>query len=294
MRRALPLLLTFLVAPYALVGAAQQVGVGRSLGEWLAAVGASVERYYARAQSVICTETVTVQALGYDLMPDATASRRLVFELRVAWDPPEGGGVPEARVQRELIRVNNRAPRPKDKPSCTDPTPVAPDTLEMLLPAKQGDYIFTLAGPGRVNGRQVVMLDYRSRQAGPIAVKAHEDREDCYQVDMPGRTRGRVWIDTDTANVLRLDERLAGFVDVRVPGRDRKMKASLDVTFERLDSSTVYRPVIFTDPEETLLLPASSDSVAVVRNSGAPRQRTTERFSNYRRFTTEGRIVQDE
>ena len=102
-----------------------------------------------------------------------------------------------------------------------------------------------------------------------------------------------LWIDSDTGGVLRLDERLTGFVDVRVPGRDRKMNVPLDVTFERLDSSTNYRPVTFTSPDETLMLPSSADSLTVVRNSGVPRQRTSQRFTNYQRFTTEGRIVQE-
>jgi hypothetical protein len=294
MRRACLTLAALLAAPYALALGAQSAGrPGDGLAGLLASVGASVERYYARAQSVICTEAVTIQTLGYDLLADSNVARRLVYELRVAWDPREGDGVPEARVQRELLRVNNRPPRPKDKPSCTDPTPVSPDTLEMLLPSKQPEYTFALAGETRLRGRRATMLDYRARMPGPITVNAHDDREDCYQVDMPGRMRGRVWIDLETADVLRLDERLVGFVDVRVPATNRTSRMPLDVTFERLDSSTIYRPVTFTDPEETFMLPASAESMMVVRNSGVPRQRTSQRFSNYRRFTTSGRIVQN-
>ena len=292
MRRRWTFGLALVAVPLAMAGRAQPLS-GQGLADILARVGASVERYYARAQSVMCTETVSLQTLGYDLTADMSMQRRLVYELRVAWDPRDDGGVPEARVQRELVRINGRTPRPKDKPSCTDPTPVSPDTLEMLLPAKQGEYAFTMAGPTRLNNRLALMLDYRSRQPGPISVKTLEGREDCYQIEMPGRTRGRVWIDSDTGGVLRLDERLTGFVDVRVPGRDRKMNVPLDVTFERLDSSTNYRPVTFTSPDETLMLPSSADSLTVVRNSGVPRQRTSQRFTNYQRFTTEGRIVQE-
>jgi predicted Rdx family selenoprotein len=284
--------LGLLLVPLAVAGRAQS-GTEQGVAALLAKVGASVERYYAKAQSVMCTETVSLQTLGYDLIADAGMLRRLVYDLRVAWSPREDGGVPEARVERELVRVNSRPPRPKDKPNCTDPTPVSPDSLEMLLPAKQGDYVFSLAGATRINGRQAMMVDFRARQPGPVAVRAHEGREDCYQVDMPGRTRGRVWIDRDTADVLRLDERLIGFVDVRVPAADRRTKQPLDVTFERLDSSTIFRPVTFSDPEETLMLPSSADSLTVIRNSGVPRQRTSQRFTNYQRFTTEGRIVDD-
>ena len=291
MRRGWLLMLALLVAPGALVAGAQSTGSASGLAEILIRVGRSVERYYARAQSIICVETVSLRTLGYDLMSDSTPARRLLFELRVAWEPSEDGAAPAARVQRQLIEVNSRPPRPKDKQGCTDPTPVSPDTLEMLLPAKQVDYTFKLAGNGRIGGRTAVMLDFRARQAGPIAARAHEDREDCYHVDMPGRTRGRVWIDAETDDILRIDEHLIGAVDVRVPQKMTRSRLALDVTFERLDSSTIYRPVSFTDPEETIMLPASADSLAVIRNSGVPRQRTTQRFSNYRRFTTGGRVI---
>lgn len=293
MRRALLVVLTLVLAPCALLQGLQ-LQSGQSLSETLARVGAAVERYYSLAQSVICTETVTLQTLGYDLISDSTLARQLVYELRVAWSPAEAGAVPEATVQRELVKVNNRPPRPKDKPACTDPTPVSPDSLQLLLPAKQVEYTFSLAGNGRVNGRAALMLDYRSKTPGPISVRAHEDREECYQVDMPGRTRGRVWIDVETAEVLRLDERLMGFVDVRVPSQQRKTRIPLDVTFERLDSSTVYRPVTFSDPDEVIMLPSSAESLSVIRNSGVPRQRVSQRFSNYQRFTTGGRIVQND
>ena len=64
------------------------------------------------------------------------------------------------------------------------------------------------------------------------------------------------------------------------------------MTIERADTSIRYRQVTFQDPEETLLVPSSIDTVTVIRNSGAPRVRKTQRFTDYRRFVTGGRIVQ--
>lgn len=259
----------------------------------LAEIGSSVERYYARARSLVCLEEVRMQTLGYDLAADQSTARRLTYELRVAWESSTDGGLPVATVQRELIMVNNRPPRPKDKPACNDPTPVSPDTLEMLLPAKQAEYTFSYAGRGRMDGRPAVMLDYKAKKAGPITVSAREAKEDCWRVDMPGRMRGRIWIDGETSDVLRLDEHLMSMVDITLPANARRRLAPLPVTFERLDSSTRFRPVTFADPDETIVLPASAESVTVIRNSGVPRLRTAQKFSNYRRFTTEGRIVQE-
>jgi hypothetical protein len=50
--------------------------------------------------------------------------------------------------------------------------------------------------------------------------------------------------------------------------------------------------VTFSDPDETLLLPSSIETLSIVRNGGTPRMRTTQTFSGYKRFVTNSRIVQ--
>ena len=94
--------------------------------------------------------------------------------------------------------------------------------------------------------------------------------------------------------MLRLDEELTGQYEFPVP-REQARRPGLPVNFivERADSSIAYQPVAFHDPEETVMLPASIVSVQVIRNSGVPRLRTTQKFSKYRRFITGGRIVED-
>ena len=47
------------------------------------------------------------------------------------------------------------------------------------------------------------------------------------------------------------------------------------------------------DPEEAVMLPESIVSLQVIRNSGVPRLRTTQKFSKYRRFITGAKIVED-
>lgn len=277
-----------IVAAAATVGAAGQNDAGE-VGAVLARVARAVERYYERAQSVICLETVTLQPLGRDLLGDGTLPRRLSYELRVGWEPPSDGGRLEATVLRQLLRVNGRPPRPKDEPGCMDPKAVSPEPLAMLLPVGQRDFVFTSAGRRRTRGRAAVALDYRARTDGPATVTW---KEDCFSIDLPGRVYGRVWIDPESGDVLRLDERLSGTFDYTLPRERQRAGGPSSVTIERHESSIVYRPVTFRDPEETLMLPASIDTVSVVRNSGVPRLRTSQVFSNYQRFTTTGRVVQ--
>ena len=111
-------------------------------------------------------------------------------------------------------------------------------------------------------------------------------------IDLPGRTRGRVWVDRDTAEVLRLDEQLMGWVEIPLPRKQLRAGSEAVFVVERADSSIRYRPIAFHDPDEIVMLPESIDSLQVIRNSGVPRLRIVQRFSNYKRFITSGRIVE--
>jgi hypothetical protein len=132
------------------------------------------------------------------------------------------------------------------------------------------------------------MLDYRSVRAEPPTV---EWRDECATIDLPGRTRGRIWADAESAEILRVDEHLVGLVDIPVPLAQQRRGAARFMTIERADMSIEYRRVAFADPDETLMLPARIDSLVIIRNSGSPRLRITQQFSDYRRFVTGSRIV---
>ena len=67
------------------------------------------------------------------------------------------------------------------------------------------------------------------------------------------------------------------------------MGASSYMTIERADSSIRYRRVPFSDPDETMLLPESIESLTVLR-TGLQSTRRMQVFSNYRRFLTSGRV----
>jgi hypothetical protein len=281
-----------LIAISAAAGSAAAAADARDVTAWMTRVGERVQQYYARAQSIICEETVRLQPLGADLLPNGDHVRELVYELRVAWDAAQAsqGTLPEATVLRQLLTVDGRPPRPGEEPGCFDRKPVSPEPLGVLLPNRQTDYVFTWKGQGRQNGRASVTLEYKAARPKPADVVW---KGDCVSVDLPGRTRGRVWLDVSTTDVLRLDEELTGQFEVQVPRTNpRAARIASSFTIERADSSTLYRPVTFHDPDETVMLPASITSLQVIRNSGVPRLRTHQRFSKYRRFITGARIVQ--
>src|SRR6185503_17585440 len=98
-----------------------------------------------------------------------------------------------------------------------------------------------------------------------------------------------VWIDAETFDVLRVDERLTGRMDFRIPDDQRRFGFGDVLVLERHDTSIRYKPVAFQDPEERMLLPESIDTLTIYR--GAQSHRSKQVFSNYRRFVTGGRLV---
>lgn len=254
----------------------------------VARVGDYVEKYYARAQSIMVDENVAIQPLGLDLRKEGFA-RRLTYELRVEWNPDETGEDSPAKVTRQLIAINGRPPKPDQEPECLDPRSTSPEPLAFLLPDRREKFIFKAAGLGRVDGRTAMMIDYRSVRPEQPKV---EWREECVSIDLPGRARGRIWADPETSEILRLDEGIIGMVDITIPRKQQRPNGSTYMTIERADSSIRYRRVTFTEPDETLVLPSSIETTTIVRNSGSPRTHISQTFTNYRRFVTGSRIVQ--
>jgi len=294
--RRLVVVLVALLSAAALTATAQSPAASRDVTGWMTRVGARIEQYYARAHSIICQETVRLEPLGFDLLANGDHVRELVYELRVAWEGATAGAAdsgkpPAATVLRELLTVDGRPPRPGDEPGCMDPKPVSPEPLGLLLPHRQSDFIFSWRGQGQERGRASVTLDYKPARVLPAAVVWTEN---CVSIDLPGRTRGRVWLDQSTGDVLRLDEALTGQYEFPVPkAHARRPGLPTNFIVERADSSIAYQLVAFHEPEETVMLPVSIVSLQVIRNSGVPRLRTTQKFSNYRRFITGGKIVED-
>ncbi len=268
--------------------AAQPAGADGALAPLLARVSARVEDFYSRARTVTSRETVLYQRLESDFRPVGFA-RRLVYELRLAWEPEADGSSPtEAKVLRQLLTVNGRPPRPRDEPQCTDPQSESTDALSMLLPQKRGEYEFTSGGPARLENRAALTIDFRNvSKEKPEASWT----DDCVRVNVPGRSRGRIWVDAETFDVLRLDEHLTGMFDFRASDKLPRRQAVFDMALERYDFSVRYREVKFEDPEETLTLPRLVETTSVWRGMGAPRVRVTQEYSGYRRFVTGARIV---
>jgi hypothetical protein len=254
---------------------------------------ARVKDFFERAQSLVCTEKVYVQPLNSSLTGDGFG-RTIESELRLAWDPAEDGhGAAEATALRRVMRVNGRTPRKKDRNNCTteERNEVAPQPLSMLLDAERGKYTFTHGGAGRLDGREVLLLDFREIEKAKGEVSTHDDDEDCLSFQITGGSRGRLWVDTETHDVLRLDQHLS-YVELKLSrALLRRPGAQQDATLDRYDTSYRFKRVTFENPPETIVLPVSYTHLMVTRGSAAVRTRRQTTYSNYQRFLTGGRLV---
>jgi len=260
----------------------------------LEAAGQRVLRYVARAQHLVCTEVVRLQPLTAGWSSDGFA-RTVESELHLSWTPPDDGSVTtEAQALRQVLRVNGHQPRADDHGNCTTPEQETrePQPLVMLLPSERDGYAFKMAGLARLDRRAAIMIDYRRLKKAAVESHMVEERDDCVSFNVEGGMQGRLWIDAETFEVLRVDQRLVGMVEIPLPKAIARLPDSpRSWTLERMDTSIRFRTVTFTNPDETLMLPASISSLSITRGSGTPRLRTTTEFVNYQRFLTGGRIV---
>lgn len=254
--------------------------------------GEKVTEFFARAQSIMCLEKVSVQKLSMSYGAEGPA-RRVESELRLAWEPsPENPTPTEARTLRQVVRVNGAPPRKKDYENCT--TPEQQDSeeqpLSLLLPGQRAKYAFTHSGRDIVDRRDAIVISFREIRKPTVDVSLVEDNEDCISFDIEGGMRGRIWIDAETHDVLRIDRSLVGLIEIPLPRKvTRRPGVSPYWTMERLDSSIRFRRVRFEDPQETLVLPIDSTQLQIIR--GAGRLRTSTQYLSYRRFITGARVV---
>jgi hypothetical protein len=266
---------------------------GPELAAVLERAGERVTEFFARAQSIVCLEKVSLQRLSMSYGADGPA-RQVESELRLSWEPSPDNPTPtEARTLRQVLRVNGGAPRKKDFQNCT--TPEQQDSeeqpLSILLPQQRGDYTFTARGRQVIDGRSAYEIEFREIRKVTVDVSLIEDNEDCISFDIAGGMRGKIWVDVETYDVLRLDRSLTGLVEIPLPRKVTRRGGTLNWTMERWDSSTRFKRVTFQDPAETLVLPISSSTLQITRGAGTPRLRTNTQYLAYRRFMTGGRVI---
>ncbi|MEP7306378.1 MAG: hypothetical protein ABJA98_12745 [Acidobacteriota bacterium] len=262
--------------------------------ELLDRVGARVAEFYKRARNVICIERSTVQRVDVNLSPVGfvrTVESGLHFEADNDQDPGE------VAIVRQVRKVNGRIPRDsdkKDRAGCTDPNPLSSEPLAFLLPAHRSEYQFKTAGIAKDRSRITLMIDFASldRVSNAELIEDPSGHDDCFDWSGHLASRGRIWVDASTYDVVRVERGLRGPVDLKVPALiQRRQSLASWVVIVRDDVTIRYKTVAFNNPEEVLLLPESIDSLTVVRG-GLESTRRNQTFSEYKRFVTGARVLE--
>jgi len=260
----------------------------------LVRVGERIAEFYRRASNVICIETSTVQPVDLSYSPYGFV-RTVESELRVEADNGQAPG--EAAILRKVRKVNGRVPREKDKKDragCTDPNPLSSEPLAFLLPAHRSEYQFGAAKIAKDRDRTALVIGFASvnRRSKPELIEDPGGHDDCFDWSGHIASRGRVWVDAENYDVVRVERGLGGPVDVRVPLLiQRRHHLEGWVVIIRDDVTIRYKTVAFSEPDEVLLLPESIHSFTMVRG-GLQSTRRTQTFSDYKRFVAGGRVLQ--
>src|SRR5439155_6544251 len=157
----------------------------------------------------------------------------------------------------------------------------------------RSEYQFKSAGLSKDRDKPAFLIDFASveRRSNLELIEDPGGHDDCFGWSGPLASRGRIWVDAKSYDVLRVERSVGGPVDVKVPLRiQRRHNLDTRVVIMREDTTIRYRTVAFSDPDEALLLPESIYALTVV-SGGLQSTRRSQVYSDYRRFVTASRVV---
>jgi hypothetical protein len=276
MLRLVPAVALLLAAGVATAPAAQS----GELAGILSSLADRTQQYYDRFVSIICTETVHLQELKFNLSPFGKA-RVTEYELSVTRNP-RSKDEHDFRVERILQKVNGRAAGKHQQPGCTDPRTGTPEPLAFLLAKNQPGYRFAFADSAYGGPPGARALHYVESPPRRVQVRWSGN---CFEAEGGGH-EGHVWFDPLTFDVLQVEIRLAKPFAVPMPVGYVGLTPAIRV--ERSEATLRFARVHFTQPDETVLLPESIETLHVLR--GVPSIRMRQTLTNYRRFLAESSI----
>lgn len=258
----------------------------------LARVGEGVGRYHAGLFGLAFTETLTLEELREDMTPKR--SRELVFDcvvLREDLSKEEGDYY--AETVRRLKTVDGRAAKKGDEAERFAAESYA-EALNFLLPREQKLYEFELAGEDTVEGRRALRIGLLRPGEGEPRV---EWKGNSFRV-VSAPARWTFWVDAESFDVLRVESHLAAPFEFESPrvidaGPLGRVGPKGRFRYARQDYAVTFRRVRLKDSEESRLVPDSAEWVTVIEGASRPRTRRATRFSDYRRFRSDVKVVEE-
>ncbi len=257
-------------------------------------VGENVRRYQSELFRIAYTETLRQEELREDMTPKK--SKEYVFDTivtREALSGEEDDYYP--RAVRRLRTVNGKPARRADREA--EEAGAAVSSLVFLLPKNRGEYQFTLEGEEQFGGRRAYRIRMLRPSEGPPRVE-WQKRFVGYSFYVFAPFVYRVWVDAETFDVLRHEVHLAEPFEFEGPsavglGPFGRLGKSRRFRYAAQDYAVNFRRERFKDPEQALLVPVAAEWTRVIEGARKPRTHATLRFSDYRRFRSDVKVLED-
>lgn len=257
-------------------------------------VGEGVERYQAELFRIAFTETLRHEELRKDMTPKK--SKEFVFDTIVAREALSGDEDDYyPKTVRRLRTIDGKPAKSAKRREAAAGLGVS--SLVFLLPKNRGRFQFSLEGEERFEGRAAYRL--RMLRTGEGEPRVEWQRRlvgMSFYVFAP--MVFNVWVDAETYDVLRVESHLVEPFEFESPrtfsagplgsfGPSRRMR------YTQQDYAVTFRRERFKDPEQALLVPVAAEWVYVIEGASRPRTRSTLRFSDYRRYRSDVKIIEE-
>jgi len=254
-------------------------------------VGEGVARYQSGLFSMAFNETLRREELREDMT--AKKSKEYAFDsivLREALSADEEDYYP--RLIRRLKTIDGKPSKQRLGPEID----LSVSSLNFLLPKNLGRSLlqFTLEGEETEAGRKLYRIRMLSPGEGEPRVE-WKSRAVGFRFRVVAPLVYMIWVDAETFDVLRLESHLAApfeFDGPRAFGFGR-LGPSRHFKYAAEDYLVRFRRQQFKDPEQTLLVPEYAEWTQVIEGASRPRTRATLRFSNYRRYRSDVKIIEE-
>jgi hypothetical protein len=268
--------------------------VDERLARILERVGEGVARYQAELFRIAYTETLRHEELREDMTPKR--SKEYVFDTIVAREElsaDEDDYYP--KTVRRLKTVDGKpAKRTKDREAAAG---AAVSSLLFLLPKNRALYRITLEGEEKVEGRAALRIRMLLPGEGEPRVEWQSGVVGMRFYVFAPEVR-LVWVDAESYDVLRVESHLDAPFEFDSPrtfsaGPLGRFGPSRHLKYVARDYAATFRRVQFKDPEQALLVPVATEWLNVIEGASRPRTRTTLRFSDYRRYRSDVKVIEE-
>jgi hypothetical protein len=271
-------------------GATPAAGVEK-LERILEQAGEAVARYQAGLFNITFTEVLRDEELSKEMTPKK--SKEFVFETVVLRESLSENK--EDFYPKSLRRLKTVDGKPAKKGRRAPWYGYSVQSLGILLPKYRKLFEFTLEGEERIVGRDA----YRVRAWQPGQPPASVDwKRGPIGLGMRFRPNAPayalLWLDAENFDVLRFETHLVAPFEFDSPRLFGAFGPSRHLRWTNYDYAATFRRHTFKDPEQTLLVPDSAEWLTVIEGARHPRLRATLRFSNYQRFRSDVKVIEEE